>query len=85
MLEIWAQKIDVGCSSIDAWLKLTVSIVVMEKKLRWVSWATLLGQRERLPHTGTACRKRTSGIRGLTLKACVPCVSGFHLQGVHRF
>jgi hypothetical protein len=38
---------------------------------------TLLDQRERLPRTGTAHRKRTSGIRRLVRKAYMLCVSGF--------
>jgi hypothetical protein len=38
---------------------------------------TLLGQRERLPHTGTAGRKRMSGVRGLVHKAYMSYVSGF--------
>jgi hypothetical protein len=46
---------------------------------------TLLGQRERLSCTGTAHKKRTSGVCGLAWKAYVACVSGFPLQGVHRF
>jgi hypothetical protein len=46
---------------------------------------TLLSQRERLPCTGTAHKKRTSGVCGLAWKAYVACVSGFPLQGVHRF
>jgi hypothetical protein len=41
--------------------------------------------RERLPHMGTACRKCTSGIRGLAWKVYVSCWSGFPLQGVQRF
>jgi hypothetical protein len=43
---------------------------------------TLLGQRERLSRTGTAHRKRMSGIRELVRKVYVSCVSGFPLQGV---
>jgi hypothetical protein len=46
---------------------------------------TLLMASERMPHTGTARRKHASDIRGLTWKAYVLCVSGFPLQGVHRF
>jgi hypothetical protein len=38
---------------------------------------TLLGQRERLPHTGTTNRKRMSGVCGLAQKAYVLCVSSF--------
>jgi hypothetical protein len=38
---------------------------------------TLLRQRERLPHTGTARGKRTSYIRGLARKTYVSCVSSF--------
>jgi hypothetical protein len=45
---------------------------------------TLLGQRERLPHTGTTNRKRMSGVCGLAQKAYVLCIK-FPLQGVHRF
>jgi hypothetical protein len=41
--------------------------------------------RERLPCTGTARRKRTSGVRGLVWEAYVSCWSDFLLQGVHRF
>jgi hypothetical protein len=40
---------------------------------------------ERLSHTGTAHRKRTSGVRGLEWEAYVSYWSGFPLQGVHRF
>jgi hypothetical protein len=40
---------------------------------------------ERLPCMWTARRKRTRGIRGLVWEAYVSCVSGFPLQGVHRF
>jgi hypothetical protein len=43
----------------------------------------LLMASERLPHTGTARRKRMSGIRGLAREVYVSCVSGFLLQGVH--
>jgi hypothetical protein len=28
---------------------------------------------ERLSHTGTTCRKRTSGVHGLEWEACVAC------------
>jgi hypothetical protein len=38
---------------------------------------TLLGQRERLPHMGTARRKHMSDVHGLTWEAYVSCVSGF--------
>jgi hypothetical protein len=44
---------------------------------------TLLMAYERLPCTWTARRQRTWGIRGLTWKAHVSCVSGFFLQDVH--
>jgi hypothetical protein len=44
-----------------------------------------LGANERLSRTGTAHRKRTSGVRGLEWEAYVACWSGFPLQGVHRF
>jgi hypothetical protein len=40
---------------------------------------------ERLPCTGTARRKRTPGVRGLTWEAYVSCWLDFSLQGVHRF
>jgi hypothetical protein len=63
--------------------------------LRVVSAALFLGSSrvrpmllvacERLPRTGTARRKRMSGIHGLAWKAYVSCWSGFSLQGVHRF
>jgi hypothetical protein len=46
---------------------------------------TLLMTRERLPRTGTAHMKRTSGVCGLAWEACVLCWSGFPLQGVHQF
>jgi hypothetical protein len=46
---------------------------------------TLLVACERLPRTGTARRKHTTGVRGLTWEAYVSCWSGFPLQGVHRF
>jgi hypothetical protein len=49
---------------------------------------TLLGQRERLPRTETACRKRTSGIRGLARIAYVLCVLDFlcrvYIDSNHR-
>jgi hypothetical protein len=45
---------------------------------------TLSTTRERLPCTGTACRKRTSDVRGLTWEVYVSYWSGFPLQGVHR-
>jgi hypothetical protein len=38
---------------------------------------TLLGQRERLPHMGTTCRKRICGLHGLALEVYVSCVSYF--------
>jgi hypothetical protein len=41
--------------------------------------------RERLPHMGTAHRKRTPGVRGLAWEAYVSCWSAFPLQRVHRF
>jgi hypothetical protein len=40
---------------------------------------------KRLPCTWIARRKRTCGVCGLARKAYVSCVSGFPLQGVHRF
>jgi hypothetical protein len=40
---------------------------------------------ERLSCTGTAHRKRTSGVRGLEWEAYVVCWSSFPLQGVHQF
>jgi hypothetical protein len=46
---------------------------------------TLLLAYERLPCTGTAHRKRTSGVHGLAWEAYVSCWLGFPLQGVHRF
>jgi hypothetical protein len=46
---------------------------------------TLLTTHERLPHTGTAYRKRTSGVHGLAWEAYVLCWLGFPLQGVHQF
>jgi hypothetical protein len=46
---------------------------------------TLLMACERLPHTWTIRRKRMQGIRRLAWEAYVSCVSGFPLQGVHRF
>jgi hypothetical protein len=45
----------------------------------------LSAPRERLPRTGTAHRKHTSGVRGLAWEAYVLCWSGFPLQSVHRF
>jgi hypothetical protein len=44
-----------------------------------------VGASERLLHTGTACRKRTLGVRGLEWEAYMACWSGLPLQGVHRF
>jgi hypothetical protein len=46
---------------------------------------TLLMASERLPHTGTVHIKRTGGVRGLACEVYMSCVSGFPLQGVHRF
>jgi hypothetical protein len=46
-------------------------------------YLTLLMASERFPHTWTARRKRTCGIRGLAQKAYVSCVSNFPLQGVY--
>jgi hypothetical protein len=48
-------------------------------------YSTLLMACERLPRTWIARRKRTWGVYGLTWKAYMTCVSGFPLQGVHRF
>jgi hypothetical protein len=33
----------------------------------------LLGACERLPHTGTSCKKHTPGVRGLAWEACMSC------------
>jgi hypothetical protein len=44
-----------------------------------------VGASERLSHTGTAHRKRTSDMRELEWEAYVACWSSFPLQGVHRF
>jgi hypothetical protein len=44
-----------------------------------------VGASEKLSRTGTACRKRTPGVRELKWEAYVTCWSGFPLQGVHRF
>jgi hypothetical protein len=44
-----------------------------------------MGASESLSHTGTACKKRTSGMRGLGWEAYVVCWSDFPLHGVHRF
>jgi hypothetical protein len=38
-----------------------------------------------LPRTWTACRKLTLGVHELVWEAYMWCVSGFPLQGVHRF
>jgi hypothetical protein len=46
---------------------------------------TLSMTRERLPRTGTAHRKRTLGICGLTWEVYMSCWLGFPLQGVHWF
>jgi hypothetical protein len=46
---------------------------------------TLLVAYERLPCTGTACRKHTLGLCGLVWEAYMSCWLGFPLQGVHRF
>jgi hypothetical protein len=56
------------------------SLFLRSSKIR----LTLLSQRERLPHTGTARRKCTSGVCGPTQGECVVCIR-FPLQGVHRF
>jgi hypothetical protein len=44
-----------------------------------------VGASERLSRTGTARRKRTSGMHRLGWEAYVACWSDFPLQGVHRF
>jgi hypothetical protein len=44
---------------------------------------TLSVTRERLPHTGTARRKRTLSVRGLTGEAYVSYWSSFPLQSVY--
>jgi hypothetical protein len=44
-----------------------------------------VGANEWLSRLGTAHRKRMSGVCGLGWEVYVPCWSGFHLQGVHRF
>jgi hypothetical protein len=44
-----------------------------------------VGVSERLSHTGTTRRKRTSDMCGLKWEAYVACWSSFPLQGVHRF
>jgi hypothetical protein len=46
---------------------------------------TLLMATERLPGMYSARRKHTCGICGLTREVYVSCVSGFPLQGAHRF
>jgi hypothetical protein len=46
---------------------------------------TLMMACDRFPRTWTACRKHTRGVCGLTWEAYVLCVSGFPLEGVHRF
>jgi hypothetical protein len=46
---------------------------------------TLSMTHEGLLCTGTAHRKRTSGVRGLTWEAYMSYWSGFPLQGVHQF
>jgi hypothetical protein len=46
---------------------------------------TLLVACERLPRTGTTCRKRTPGVHGLAWEVYVSCWSGFPLHGVHGF
>jgi hypothetical protein len=46
---------------------------------------TLLMACKRLSCTGTARRKRMSGVCGLAWEAYVSCWSAFSLQGVHRF
>jgi hypothetical protein len=51
---------------------------------QWIC-PTLLGQCERLPCTEAARRKCTLGVCELVWKAYVACLSGFPLQGVHRF
>jgi hypothetical protein len=46
---------------------------------------TLLMATKRLPFAGTVHRKRMSGVRGLTWKTYMSCVSVFPLYGVHQF
>jgi hypothetical protein len=50
-------------------------------------WAcsTLSMTLERLPRTGTVCRKYTRGVRELAWEAYAVRWSGFSLQGIHRF
>jgi hypothetical protein len=48
-------------------------------------YPNLSAPHERLPRTGTARRKRTSGVHGLAWEAYVSCWSDFLLQGVYRF
>jgi hypothetical protein len=87
--------------SIAAWLKPTASLVRVgrETEAGPVDHSTrlkggvgsssirptLLMTRERLPCTGTARRKRASGVHRLEWEAYVSCWSDFPLQGVHRF
>jgi hypothetical protein len=47
--------------------------------------STLLVACERLPHTETAHRKRTSDVRGLAWEAYMSYWLGVSLQSVHRF
>jgi hypothetical protein len=49
------------------------------------AWFDSVGASERLSCMGTACRKHTSGMRGLEWEAYVACWSGFPLHGVHQF
>jgi hypothetical protein len=46
---------------------------------------TLMMACERLPHTCTTHKKRTYGIHGLAQEVYMLCISGFPMQGVHRF
>jgi hypothetical protein len=45
----------------------------------------LSASRERLPRMGTDRRKRMLDVRGLAWEGYMSCLSGFPLQGVHRF
>jgi hypothetical protein len=64
----------VGPVGYSAWLRGGVG-VTFSRELCFRP--TLLGQREKLPHTGTACRKRTSDGCGLAWEAYMSCILDF--------
>jgi hypothetical protein len=71
----------------DPWIGQRRAVDCVRSPSSQEQWAysNLSMTHERLPRMGTARRKRTPDVRGLTWKAYVACWSDFPLQGVHRF